>query len=62
MDLSELNELLLFDRKHLWHPYASMTAPPPVNFAVSAQGTRIRLAVSAGIPSSVTGSRIGTAP
>ena len=44
MDLSELNELLFFDRKHLWHPYASMTEPPPVNFAVSAQGTRIRLA------------------
>jgi len=44
MNLSELNELLLFDRKHLWHPYASMTEPPPVNFAVSAQGTRIRLA------------------
>ena len=44
MDLSELNELLFFDRKHLWHPYASMTEPPPVNFAVSARGTRIRLA------------------
>ena len=44
MELSELNELLFFDRKHLWHPYASMTDPPPVNFAVSAQGTRIRLA------------------
>ena len=44
MELSELNELLFFDRKHLWHPYASMTEPPPVNFAVSARGTRIRLA------------------
>ena len=44
MNMTELNELLNFDRRHLWHPYASMTNPPPVNFAVSAQGTRIRLA------------------
>ena len=44
MNMTELNELLNFDRKHLWHPYASMTNPPPVNFAVSAQGTRIKLA------------------
>ena len=21
-------ELLAFDRKHLWHPYASISAPP----------------------------------
>ncbi len=44
MNIAELNEMLNFDRKHLWHPYASMTDPPPVNFAVSAQGARIRLA------------------
>ena len=44
MDMTELTEMLNFDRKHLWHPYASMTSPPPVNFAVSAQGVRIRLA------------------
>ena len=44
MNVSEWNELLNYDRKHLWHPYASMIHPPPVNFAVSAQGTRIRLA------------------
>ena len=32
------------DRKHLWHPYAPTVKPPPVNGAVSASGTRIRLA------------------
>ncbi|MDR0933186.1 MAG: adenosylmethionine--8-amino-7-oxononanoate transaminase [Victivallales bacterium] len=37
------HELLEFDRKHLWHPYASMSAPPPVNLAIAAKGTRIRL-------------------
>ena len=36
--------LLQLDREHLWHPYASMTTPPPVNLAESASGTRIRLA------------------
>lgn len=36
-------ELLAFDRKHLWHPYASISAPPPVNLAVAAKGTHIRL-------------------
>ena len=36
-------ELLAFDRKHLWHPYASISAPPPVNLAVAAHGTHIRL-------------------
>lgn len=38
------DELLDFDRRHLWHPYASLSAPPPVNLAVGASGTRIRLA------------------
>ena len=35
---------LEFDRRHLWHPYAPLVSPPPVNGAVSASGTRIRLA------------------
>ncbi len=37
------DELLAFDRRHLWHPYASISVPPPVNLAVAAKGTRIRL-------------------
>ncbi len=36
-------ELLAVDRSHLWHPYASISAPPPVNLAVAAHGTHIRL-------------------
>ncbi len=32
------------DRRHVWHPYASMALPPPVNLAISAAGTKIRLA------------------
>ncbi len=36
--------LLHFDRRHIWHPYTSMTAPLPVYHAVSAAGVRIRLA------------------
>ena len=32
------------DRTHLWHPYAPAVNPPPVNGAVSASGTHIRLA------------------
>ncbi len=36
--------MLEFDRRHLWHPYASMTDPPPVCPVVSASGCRLRLA------------------
>ena len=32
-----------FDRTHLWHPYASLTNPPPVRLAESADGVWIRL-------------------
>jgi len=38
-----VEEKLLFERQQVWHPYASIIAPPPVNLAVSAQGTTIRL-------------------
>ncbi len=44
MNDATLKNRLDADRRLLWHPYASMTQPPPVNFAVSARGTRIRLA------------------
>ncbi|MFL6173117.1 MAG: adenosylmethionine--8-amino-7-oxononanoate transaminase [Marmoricola sp.] len=36
-------ELLAFDREHLWHPYSSMTAPSPVRTVLSASGVRLRL-------------------
>jgi adenosylmethionine-8-amino-7-oxononanoate aminotransferase len=38
-----VEEQLLFERQQVWHPYASIVSPPPVNLAVSAQGTTIRL-------------------
>ena len=39
-----LNESLDFDRRHIWHPYTSMTDPLPAYPVESAQGVRIRLA------------------
>ncbi len=35
---------LEYDRTHIWHPYASLGNPPPVNFAKSASGVEIELA------------------
>lgn len=40
----DLQAMLAFDHKHLWHPYASMTSPPPVYPVVSASGARLSLA------------------
>lgn len=37
-------QLLAYDREHLWHPYTSMTDPTPVRLVSSASGVRIRLA------------------
>lgn len=36
-------ELLDYDRKHIWHPYTSMTEPLPVYPVESASGVRLRL-------------------
>jgi adenosylmethionine-8-amino-7-oxononanoate aminotransferase len=36
-------DLLAFDREHLWHPYSSMTALSPVYPVRSASGVRLRL-------------------
>jgi adenosylmethionine---8-amino-7-oxononanoate aminotransferase len=37
-------QLLAYDREHLWHPYTSMTDPTPVRLVESASGVRLRLA------------------
>ena len=39
-----MSDLLDFDRRHIWHPYTSMTEPLRTYQAVSAEGVRIRLA------------------
>lgn len=37
-------DILAWDRRHVWHPYASLSNPPPVFPAASARGTHITLA------------------
>ncbi len=38
------DELLAYDREHVWHPYTSMTEPTPVRLVESASGVRLKLA------------------
>ena len=40
----QTKEVLSYDRKHLWHPYTSMSDPLRVFHAVRAEGVRIELA------------------
>ena len=37
-------ELLAFDREHVWHPYTSMTDPAPTRLVTGAAGVRLELA------------------
>ncbi len=41
--MQSLQQLLDFDREHVWHPYAAMPNPSPVFPVESAQGVRIQL-------------------
>ncbi len=44
MSITVSEDLLAFDREHLWHPYTSMTAPTPVRLVTSASGCELELA------------------
>ncbi len=40
----DIDHLLALDSAHVWHPYASMTTPPPVYPVISADGVYLQLA------------------
>ena len=42
--LAKAETLRRYDRRRIWHPYASLKDPPPVRVAVSASGTDVVLA------------------
>lgn len=41
--MSDYSPNLLFDRRHLWHPYSSISAPQPVYEVVEASGVYLKL-------------------
>ncbi len=42
-NFTTVEEMLEFDREHIWHPYSSVVNPPPVFPVAGANGTRIQL-------------------
>ena len=42
--MTDTNDALTFDQRHIWHPYTSMTDPLPAYHVASADGVRIKLA------------------
>ncbi|MBI9018292.1 MAG: adenosylmethionine--8-amino-7-oxononanoate transaminase [Phycisphaerae bacterium] len=44
MKPEQINNLIAFDKKHIWHPYTSMTNPLPAIPVVAAQGCELELA------------------
>ncbi len=43
MSLPNADDLLAYDREHVWHPYASMTDPVPTRLVTGAEGVRLSL-------------------
>ncbi|HET7661116.1 MAG TPA: adenosylmethionine--8-amino-7-oxononanoate transaminase [Oryzihumus sp.] len=46
--MSDLDDLLAFDRDHLWHPYSSALTPSTPHLVESAGGVRLRLRLASG--------------